>query len=99
MNYLGKFLPSTTEVCEPLRKLTSSQCEWTWNNTYQRLYNRAKTTIKKDATIVFYIMKEQLYLETNMSGVSIGASPLQTKILLACGSKELKHLTLLCCDQ
>ena len=25
MNYLGKFSPSTVEVCKPLRKLTSSK--------------------------------------------------------------------------
>ena len=29
INYLGKFSPSTANVCEPLRKLTSSKTLWT----------------------------------------------------------------------
>ena len=31
MNYLGKFSPSITEACEPLRKLTSRKAEWACN--------------------------------------------------------------------
>ena len=34
--YWGKFLWATAEVCDPLGKLTSSKCEWTWNNTCQK---------------------------------------------------------------
>ena len=32
--------PSITEACELLRKLTSSKCEWTWNNTYHNKKKR-----------------------------------------------------------
>ena len=42
MNYLGKFLPSIAEVCEPLQKLTSSKCKWTWSSTYQNLADKVK---------------------------------------------------------
>ena len=57
MNYLGKFSPSTAEVCEPLRKHTLSKCKWMRNFTYQNLYNRAKNIIKKNVTIIFYNKK------------------------------------------
>ena len=73
MNCLGRVLPSATEVCEQLRKLNSSECKWTWNNTYQNLYYRAKNIIKKNVTIVFYNEKEQLYLEMDALGVELGA--------------------------
>ena len=79
MNYLEKFLPSTAEVCEPLRKLTSSKCFWTWNDTYQCPYDGTKTIIKKNATMAFYNEKEQLYLETDVSGVGLGAGLLQVR--------------------
>ena len=60
MNYLGKIFPAALEVCEPLRKLTSSKSEWMWNNTYQQLFDKAKAIIIKDATTKFFNEKERL---------------------------------------
>ena len=36
INYLSKFSPDTSEVCEPLRKLMSSKAMWTWDASYQQ---------------------------------------------------------------
>ena len=44
--YLGKFLPSTADTCKPLRKLTSVKREWTWNATYQKMFNKTKQLLK-----------------------------------------------------
>ena len=75
MKYLGKIFPSMAEVYDPLRKLTLSKSEWTWNTTYQNLYKRAKNIIKKNSTMSFYNEKEPFYLETDTLGVGLGASP------------------------
>ena len=53
INYLNKFSPSTDNVCESLRKLTSSKTEWSWNATYQKLFDKAKSIIKEDACMKF----------------------------------------------
>ena len=74
--YLGIFSPSTTEVYEPLRKLLSPNCEWTLNNTYQNLYNRAKIIIKKNATMAFYNDKGTIRPGNRCIDVDLGASPL-----------------------
>ena len=42
INYLGKFSLGMSEVCEPLRKLMSSKTTWTWNASYQQLFDKAK---------------------------------------------------------
>ena len=73
INYLRKFSPGTAEVCEPLRKLTSSRTTWTWNASYQPLFDNAKSLIKTEVCIKFYNTKV-LYLETDASGVSLGAA-------------------------
>ena len=39
INYLSKFSPSTASVCESLRQLTLNKRIWTWNATYQKLFN------------------------------------------------------------
>ena len=37
--------------------------KWTWNSTYQNLYQKAKLIIKKGTLMVFYKGKEDLYLK------------------------------------
>ena len=41
ITYLGNFSPGTADVCDPLHKLTSSKVIWTWNASYQALFNKA----------------------------------------------------------
>ena len=55
INYLGKFSPGTADVCDPLHKLISSRVTWTWNASYQSLFNKAKLFIKSDMCMKFYI--------------------------------------------
>ena len=78
LNYLGKFSPGTAEVCDLLQKLTSSKMTWTWNASYQSLFIKAKLLIKSDMCMKFYNTKP-LYLETDASGVGLGAALLQTQ--------------------
>ena len=42
INYLGKISPGTTDISDPPCKLTSSKVTWTWNASYQALFNKAK---------------------------------------------------------
>ena len=67
------------KVCDPLRKCTSTKFQWVSNNTYQNLYNRAKSIIKNSETVAFYNEKEQLYQEIDRVGVGIEARLLQVK--------------------
>ena len=63
INYLGKFSPGTADLCDPLCKLTSSKVTWTWNSSYQPLFNKAKLIIKSDICMKFYDETKPLYLE------------------------------------
>ena len=54
INYLGKFSTGTTDICDSLCKLTSSKVTWTWNASYQALFNKAKLLIKVDMCMKFY---------------------------------------------
>ena len=74
INYLGKFSPGTANVCDPLHKLTSSMVTWTWNASYQALFNKAKSLIKVDMSMKFYDNTKLLYLETDASRVGLGVA-------------------------
>ena len=84
INYLGKFSPGTTNVCDPLCKLTSSKVTWTWNASYQVLFNKAKSLPKVDMCMKFYDNTKPLYLETDASIVGLGAAQLQMHEGTAC---------------
>ena len=83
-NYLGKFSPGTTDVCDPLHKVTSSKVTWTWNVSYQALFNKAKSLIKADMCMKFCDDTKPLYLEADASRVGLGVALLQMHEGTAC---------------
>ena len=96
INYLGKFSPGTADVCDPLCKLMLSRVTWTWNASYQSLFNKAKLLIKSDMCMKFYDDTKPLYLETDRSGVGLGAALLQTWEGATCQKDTVPDNTILC---
>ena len=83
INYLGKFSPSMVDVCELLRKLMSAKIEWTWNGTYQNMFEKAKVIIK-DVCMKFYDETNPLHIVTDAYGDGLGAALLQTRSSTNC---------------
>ena len=88
INYLGKFSPGTAEVCKPLQKLMSSKMTWTWNTSYQQLFDKAKSLIKVDMCMKFYNDTKLLYLEIDASGIGLRAALLQLHGNTACQKRH-----------
>ena len=95
INYLGKFSPGTADVYDPLCKMTFSKVTWTWNASYQTLFNKAKLLIKYDFCMKFYNDTKLPYLETDASGVGIGAALLQTQEGTTCQKDVVLDNTIL----
>ena len=95
INYLSKFSPDTSEVCEPLRKLTSSEAMWAWDASYQQRFEKAKSLIKVEMCMKFYETK-MLYLETDVSGIGLRAALLQLRDNTTCQTHMAPDNTILC---
>ena len=95
INYLGKVSLGTIDVCDPLCKLTSSKVTWTWNASYQSIFNKAKLLIKSDMCMKLYDDTKLLYLETDASGVGLGAALLQTHEGTTCQEGTVPNNTIL----
>ena len=76
------------DVCKSFRKLTSAKTEWTWNETYQKIFDRMKSIIKEDACMKFYNETKPLYIEIDASGVGLGPALLQTRNDTSCPRNE-----------
>ena len=57
---------------------------WTWNASYQQLFTNAKSIKKADMCMKFYDNSKPLYLETDASGVGLGAALLQLHDNMVC---------------
>ena len=84
------------ELCKPLVKLTSVTAEWSWNNMYHGLYDKATNIIKQDAFMKFYDALKPLYLETDASSISLRAGLLQVRAGMNCGCDEVPDNTAVC---
>ena len=80
---------------ESLRKLTSVKSECTWNLTYQKLFNKAKSIIKEDACMKLYDETKPLYIETDASEVGLDAALLQTRSNTSFPRNKVPHNSIL----
>ena len=75
INYLDKFSLSTVAACKPLCKSWQQAGQmWTWDASYQAIYDKAKLLINTNAYMKFYGKNKPLYLETDASRVGLGAT-------------------------
>ena len=79
----------TAEVYESLWKLISVKTEWSWNGMYQGLYDKGTHIIRLDACMEYYGVSNSLFLETDASGGSLGASMLQIRDGMNCRWDEI----------
>ena len=95
ITYLGKFSPSAASVCEPLQTLMLSRAVQTWNTSSQTLHNKAKSLIQKDVYMKFYNENIPLYLKTDVSGIGLGDTLLQTRDGMTCSKDAAPDKTML----
>ena len=95
INYLNKFSPGMLETCKLLRKLMSSKATLMWNASYQQLFDKAKSLIKLEMCMKFYDDTKPLYLETDVSGISLGAALLQPRDNTNCPKDTVPDNTIL----
>ena len=96
INYLNKFSSGMLQICEPLRKLMSSKMTWTWNASYQQLFDKAKLLIKAEMCMKFYDDTKPLYLETDASSIGLGAALLQLRDNTGCQKDTAPDNTIIC---
>ena len=72
-------------VHKPFRRVISVNVAWTWNKSYQEIYEKIKSLVKEDPCMKYYNARKLLDLETYASVVVLGTALLQLRDNLSCG--------------
>ena len=77
-NYLRNFVPKFAEVMAPLYLLLKKEVKWRWGKIENEAFNAIKDAITTENALKRYDPNGDLILQTDASGVGIGATILQT---------------------
>ena len=89
VNYLSKFLPRLSTVCEPLRLLTLKDTEWCWHEIHDNILNETKKLVTTSPVLRHYNPEEELTLQCDASDKGLGAALLQQEQPIAFASRAL----------
>ena len=67
VNYLCKFIPYVSDLCQPLQELLKSSNEFVWTQVHDTAFTQVKQAICKDITLRFFDSDLPLYIEVDAS--------------------------------
>ncbi|KAF8752648.1 hypothetical protein RHS01_07613 [Rhizoctonia solani] len=85
VNYLRRFIPNFSLVARPLHNLTKKETPWSWNTLEEQAFQELKVLVTKAPVLIHSNPNLPYYLETDASGVAMGA------ILSQCGEDNRLH--------
>ena len=72
-NYLTKFTPKLSTVCEPLRRLLDKDSVFDWLPQHETAFSRMKELITQAPVLQYYDVNKEVSLECDSSEVGLGA--------------------------
>ncbi|QRW24207.1 Retrotransposable element Tf2 protein [Rhizoctonia solani] len=73
VNYLRRFIPNFSSVARPLHNLTRKENPWTWGTLEEAAFQELKSLVTQSLVLVHSNPELPYYLETDASGVAMGA--------------------------
>ncbi|QRW17963.1 Retrotransposable element Tf2 protein [Rhizoctonia solani] len=73
VNYLCRFIPNFSSVARPLHNLTRKETPWSWGDLEEAAFQELKILVTKLPVLIHSNPGLPYYLETDASGVAMGA--------------------------
>ncbi|KAF8751562.1 hypothetical protein RHS01_08343 [Rhizoctonia solani] len=73
VNYLRRFIPNFSSVARPLHNLTKKESQWSWDILEEQAFQELKALVTKAPVLIHSNPNLPYYLETDASGVAMGA--------------------------
>ena len=71
-NYLSKFLSKLSELCEPLRRLTHKDVEWSWSAVQEEAFQSIKRAVTSAPVLRYFNSAEPVEGQGDASSSGIG---------------------------
>jgi len=89
VNYLARFLPHLSDVCEPLRRLTDRDSIWDWQSSQEMAFQKIKQLVTEAPVLRYYNVADPVTLQCDSSDFGLGATLLQLGQPVAFASRAL----------
>jgi hypothetical protein len=91
VNYLAKFVPSLSDLTQPLRELIKKDILWHWTKTHENAFNRVKSSLMQDKLLKYYDVTEPVTLSVHSSSYGLGACLMQDSKPVSYASQSLNQ--------
>ena len=89
VNYLSRFMPTISEVSEPLRKLTEKNALFMWESQQEEAFQTIKSMISSTSVLKCYDVASEITIQCDASESGLGATHLQNGQPVAFASRSL----------
>ena len=89
VKYLGKFLNSFSDICEPLRRLTLKDAVWNWTNEQDKSFQDIKNAVTKTPVLKFFKPNMPIEGQGDASSRGLGFVLLQEERSVTYSSRAL----------
>ena len=89
INYLAKFLPHLSEVCEPLRRLCEKNNLFCWESQQEQAFTKAKQLVTMEPVLAYYDANKPVTIQCDSSDKCLGCTILQDGKPIAFASTAL----------
>ena len=89
VNYLAKFVPHLSDLCQPLRQLLQKDSAWVWSQDHCQAMKDVKAAITRAPTLQFFDERKEVSVQTDVSSTGLGAALLQEGQPVAYTSRAL----------
>ena len=89
MNFCARFISDYATVCEPIRRLTRKDTEWSWQKEQQTAFEKLTELLSENATMAYYDPQKKSEITVDASPVGLGAIFVQNGRVVSYASKAL----------
>ena len=89
IQYFEKVIPNLSQLTSPLRKLTHTDVEWSWDEEQEKAFERIKQVAASAPLLKYYSVDDDVKLQCDASQNGLGAALLQHGQPVAYASRAL----------
>ena len=72
VNYLGRYIPHLSSICQPLNALLHNEAEWTWGPDQDSQFETVRGLLIKSPTLAYYDATKETVVEADSSSYGVG---------------------------